>query len=465
MKQIYFLILIVFVPYLIIAELFNIYIPIQLSIIIIVSSLIYFVRQFKKGNIGIVSLLYFIVFTAPFLHLIPYMWIDIESQGEIVWGLVSNPFQFNIEIMNLLGLIASCGMLGMILPTLIYRKKIEQITLFRFGKSMPLILWFIWLVLGLYLSILSAPTDNLLSAAYTTVGSASRDLNVSSAWLLSYIILLYTLYDSLIEQNLYLKKIKKISVFLVITYIIVVLQFFRGDRESIPWILACILLVYYWLPSLKKTKIKMPKVRIFIFSFSIFALSFIVGYARSRISDSVDLYDAASVLSNILVENPELLKGTWTAVLLTPLSVAGEYILFNKPYLFGEDYFNLILSLPPGFVTDIFGYVRPWSLGKGPANEMIYGLGGTHASVLPFRNFGLLGVFFISSIVFYFLMKVDRLVSKKPSMSSIILVATLVTIIPHWVWYGEKNLLNGVIMYLLFLLLYRISISFNNIFK
>ena len=62
-------------------------------------------------------------------------------------------------------------------------------------------------------------------------------------------------------------------------------------------------------------------------------------------------------------------------------------------------------------------------------------------------------------------MKVDRLVSKKPSMSSIILVATLVTIIPHWVWYGEKNLLNGVIMYLLFLLLYRISISFNNIFK
>ena len=81
---------------------------------------------------------------------------------------------------------------------------------------------------------------------------------------------------------------------------------------------------------------------------------------------------------------------------------------------------------------------------------MIYGLGGTHSTVLPFRNFGLLGVFFISSIVFYFLIKVDRLVSKKPSMSSIILVATLVTIIPHWTWYGEKNLLNGVIMYLLF---------------
>lgn len=424
--------------------------------------------MFKNGTIGFVSFLYFIVFTLPFLHLLPYLWIDIQSQGDIVWGLASNPFQFNQEIINLVGLIASCGMIGMVLPTFFFKKQnYEENNLKNTieRKSMPLILWFLWLFLGLFLSVMSAPQESLLDAAYTTSGSMSRDLNVSSAWLLSYIILLFALYDSLIEKNIALRKLKKICVFVVIGYIVLVLQFFRGDRESIPWILACFLMVYYWLPFLKKSNIKISKFKLFILFVLTFSVSFIVGYSRSRVSGSADLFDAINIISNVLVENPELLKGTWTAVLLTPLSVAGEYIIFGKEYLFGKDYFNLILSTPPGFITDIFGYERPWSLGKGPATEMIYGLGGTHASVLPFRNFGLLGVVFITSFFYYLLIKIDKMVLKKPSMPTIILLASIVTIIPHWVWYGEKNLINGLLIYFILLVVYKISVAFKYVYN
>ena len=469
MKKIYLILLIAFIPYIIIAELFSIYIPIEFSSVFILFSFYYFIKLFREDNIGIVSLLYFIVFTVPFLHLIPYIWIDVQSQGEIVWGLASNSFQFNEEIIDLVGVMACCGIAGMILPTFFAGKKNIDISkntkLKIFKKSMPIVVWFFWLFIGLYLSIISAPSDNLLDAAYTTVGSVSRDLNVSSAWLLSYIILLFTLYDSLIEQNKYLRKVKKLSVFTVIIYIILVLQFFRGDRESIPWILACILMLYYWFPYLNKSKIKVPKIKLLIFFISIFAISYVVGFLRSRVSGSADLSDVISVVSTILIENPELLKGTWTAVLLTPLSVAGEHVLYNKPYLFGLDYINLFLSSPPGFITDIFGYERPWSLGKGPANEMIYGLGGTHSSVLPFRNFGLIGITIITYIIFYFLIKVDNLAFRKPSISTIVLLATLVTVIPHWAWYGEKNLLNGLIMYFILLWFYRISVAFKDLGK
>lgn len=469
MKKIIFFLIFIFTLFLIIAELFNVYFSVKYSVIIILVSIVYFIKLFRKKRIGIVSLLFFLVFTLPFLHLIPYLWTDLTVRTDRVWGLVANPFQFNNDIMNLVGMMSTCGMMGMILPTLFIRKKnlhgviSDKSKIVR--KSMPLVLWFIWLVIGLILSIISAPQESVLDAAYTSVGSVSRELNVNSAWLLSYVILLFALYDSLVEKNNYVRKIKKISIFSVIAYIVIILQFFRGDRESIPWLLACVLMIYYWLPFSTNTNFKIPKAKLTIFVTLAFVISVIVGAGRGKISDAGNLSNAASITTNIIKENPELLKGTWTAVLLTPLSSAGDFLTNNKSYLWGEDYLNLILSIPPGFIADMIGYERPWGSGKGPAKEMIYGQGGTHSSVLPFRNFGLLGIIFITSIIFNLVIKLDDVTYRKPSMSSTILLSTIVTILPHWLWYGEKNLLNGLIMFYILLFFYKVSLSFKNITK
>ena len=204
MKKIIFFLIFIFTLFLIIAELFNVYFSVKYSVIIILVSIVYFIKLFRKKRIGIVSLLFFLVFTLPFLHLIPYLWTDLTVRTDRVWGLVANPFQFNNDIMNLVGMMSTCGMMGMILPTLFIRKKnlhgviSDKSKIVR--KSMPLVLWFIWLVIGLILSIISAPQESVLDAAYTSVGSVSRELNVNSAWLLSYVILLFALYDSLVEK-------------------------------------------------------------------------------------------------------------------------------------------------------------------------------------------------------------------------------------------------------------------------
>ena len=66
--------------------------------------------------------------------------------------------------------------------------------------------------------------------------------------------------------------------------------------------------------------------------------------------------------------------------LLTPISIAGDYIYNNYIYDYrlkwGEDYLNLLLSLPPGFLANWLDYVRPLNPMSGPAWEMRYGGGG-----------------------------------------------------------------------------------------
>ena len=239
----------------------------------------------------------------------------------------------------------------------------------------------------------------------------------------------------------------------------VVLQFLRGDRESIPWILAVILLILVWHPYSKGKNRAFPKATLLIVFVVMFAVSSMVGYSRSRISGLNDISSAVNVGLKVFTENPEFFKGTWTAVLLTPLSVAGEYVKVSPHLLYGKDYLNLILSLPPGFLADALNYERPWSLGRGPATEMLYGLGGTHASVLPFRNFGIIGVFIINYWIFDILTKMEKKWYKRPSMKTTLLLPVLITVFPHWLWYGEKNILNGLMMFYILYFGYKISIK------
>ena len=160
-----------------------------------------------------------------------------------------------------------------------------------------------------------------------------------------------------------------------------------------------------------------------------------------------------------------LFTGTWSAVLLTPLSVAGDYIHDRQSLKYGLDYWNLILSTPPGFVSNWFGYVRPWSGDAGPAWDMRYGMGGTHALVLPFRNFSMPGVFIIPAIMSYLICRVEVLTQKRFSVYYLSLVLTLIMVAPHWLWYGEKYITNALIIFLLFMLIYRVMFSIKTLYK
>ena len=144
-----------------------------------------------------------------------------------------------------------------------------------------------------------------------------------------------------------------------------------------------------------------------------------------------------------------LIHGTWSAVLLTPLSVAGDHIYGLLDIKYGKTYIDLFLSTPPGFVADFFGYVRPIDAHAGPAWEMRYGLGGTHAAVVPFMNFRIIGVFLIPALWAYILTNYEKGALYRISVINLSLLGIVVTAAPHWLWYGEKNGFNALVIWLL----------------
>jgi hypothetical protein len=153
------------------------------------------------------------------------------------------------------------------------------------------------------------------------------------------------------------------------------------------------------------------------------------------------------------------LHGTWSAVLLTPLSVAGDHIYGTLPVKSGQTYIDLFLSIVPGFLADAIGFIRPIDSLQGPAWEMRYGIGGVHAVVVPFMNFRMLGVFFVPTFWTFLMVKLERLAMSKTGVVNVSLLAVLVMAVPHWLWYGEKNAINAIIIWLIFRFFYRVSIG------
>ena len=118
--------------------------------------------------------------------------------------------------------------------------------------------------------------------------------------------------------------------------------------------------------------------------------------------------------------------------------------------------------MPPGFLTDAIGYNRPIDAMSGPAWEMRYGMGGTHATVLPFMNFRMIGIFLIPLIWSYIIVKFESFAISKVNASSLSLLTVLVMASPHWLWYGEKNLINAIMLWAAFTFFYKISIGISN---
>jgi hypothetical protein len=153
-------------------------------------------------------------------------------------------------------------------------------------------------------------------------------------------------------------------------------------------------------------------------------------------------------------------KGTWSAVLLTPLSVSGDYLRDRLPLRLGRTYLDLLLSVPPGFLADRLGYERPIDATRGPAHEMRYGIGGTHAVVVPFMNFRMPGVLVIFVIWGWLFAKLEQALcdpGARALVERISAYGITCAIIPHWIWYGEKMLVTGLFIWLILSAIYLLA--------
>jgi hypothetical protein len=450
----------------------GVFFPVWMSVIIFAVVSVMVARARRERQVGWLFFAFWLVYVLPFIHIPAYIGFDFTSSPVIMWGLAVNPYMLQEDIVELTAMIGAVGSLGVGFSLLIcgsIRKNkprthpVSSSALTLSRKTMGLSTWIIWVAAGVFLTILAAPTETMFASAYSDSSSLLAGKNFSSAWMMSYVILTFAFCDALAEKSKARKNVKTVVIMGALAVVVVYFQLMRGDRESLPWVIGLLMVCYH--PAWHPTEIgvaSIPRLRLIAYVVCIAVVSLVVGATRHglvAISPSDAFRIATAVFSSDSGGWGNLLHGTWSAVLLTPLSVAGDDINRLLPLKWGEDYLDLALSIVPGSVADAVGFDRPIDAGRGPAWEMRYGQGGTHATVVPYMNFRMLGVLLSGALSALLVDWIERKATGAKSVSRVSLLVVMIMAIPHWLWYGEKNLLNAIILWGIFSFFYKVSVS------
>ena len=312
------------------------YLPIWLSVISLILVTLFLLRQYRNKRLGVLMLLIWFVYVLPFVHILPYLWFDFDSNPPLLWGLAVNPYMVDKRVITLTAMIGAVGGMGIALGSSLSKRKIQQ-DFFRsehatrqIFPAMPLSLWFIWVGFGVMLSVLSSPQEAIFTAAYTGSKSLLDGANFSSAWMISYVVLTFALCDALFENPAWIKNLKTKVLLATIVWVVVFCQILRGDREFISWVFGLVLLYYYWAASItQRLNFLIPWFKILGGACGLFGISFVLGSIRLMVAGA-SLVDAGALVAELYQSVSfvlaNALSGTWSAVLLTPLSVAGDHM-------------------------------------------------------------------------------------------------------------------------------------------
>jgi len=454
----------------------DVFLPIWASVAIFSGVSLFLWSGYRHKRVGVLILLLWLVYALPFIHVVPYLWFDFANEDPLrlwVWMKV-NPYMLEERIIQLTAMIGAVGGIGFAFgvslngQVIVWDTGLSSNGNQRLVRTLSIPIWMAWVIGGVALSWLASDNDTLFTAGYTGSQSALTGANFDSAWMIAGVLLAFALCDAMLDKNPASRAFKKTVIFWTIAFVVVVLQLLRGDRDLIPFVFGAILIYFYWAaPLTQKRQRQIPWTKVMVGGLVLVVVSSILGATRTSLTEIRDIVQLAGLLADLYESGAigvsSLLYGTWTAVLLTPLSVAGDYINELLPLKLGEDYLNLFLSIPPGFMADAVGYTRPINASTSPAWEMRYGLGGTHAAVLPFMNFRLLGVLVIPALWAYIFTRYEKGAMKRLSVANLALLCTVAMAAPHWLWYGEKNGFNAMVIWMLLTFLYRLSLSLGRI--
>jgi hypothetical protein len=471
--------------------------PLWVSAMLVAASLVSGTVACFKQRIGPITLLAHIILCLPLIHLVPYLIEPPPPNTPLLWGLVPNPYMFDMDTIRLtatIGAVGACAMAGGYLSTSGYFNGFRMAGMTHIGtpRTMPLWLTVLVVAVALTLAVVSAPRSTIFEAVYTGEGSLADRINFNSAWLVSCAILLLVLADAFVDPLLTRSKIKVAITLLGSLYFVLWLQFARGDRETLFFVFALGYLTYIWgAPHLTRSK---TTAVIRTLSVVGVLLTLAAGVAiqkyryelapnaaalpkppEDRMPTAAPSASAPSPTGQAAPAAPrvpgtlfksldmKIPSGTWSGVLLTTLSIAGDEVRGTLGRAWGRTYLDVVLSLPPGFVADWIGYKRPIDAKSGPAHTYKYGIGGSHAVVVPMMNFGILGVLFILALAGLFIGVAEKRSSDpaaNPRLAGgIFLQGMLITILPHWLWYGEKNFVTAAALWALLFALYALLIN------
>jgi hypothetical protein len=433
--------------------------PVGYSVALMITALIYYLWKFRQKHIGILGLYCFIIFFSPFIHVISYSFTEDFQVNPFVLG---NLTLYDEKVIQLAAMIGATSAIGAAFSVSFFNKKKDYFFQSFFDKSkltvrtLPLPLWFFWFFFGLLFFVGTIPVGgSMFKLEYHLHTDGILDLFPSSMFI-SYIVIIFLFVDSFLDFKSKLQRLTK-KLFLLLIIFFIIKSISTGTREASSLIFSIIIFYYIWAKSFINNKIHKPEFKkIFFFIIIIFLIFEIIGYLRHALigANLEDIVDLLSIYSKL----EYLTQGPWSPILKNVLSVAEDYIE-DIPFKLGKDYYNLFISIPPSFVSDFFNYDRPITGFTGPAFELRYGHGGSHGTVLPFRNFGLAGVFFISAICFSIILYLEKICTRNLSVVRLSFLCTLVFVMPFFLWYSEKVFISCFLILLLLSFIYQISLT------
>lgn len=290
---------------------------------------------------------------------------------------------------------------------------------------------------------LTAPTETIFEGRYALDQSKStaEQISFSGLVLIVQITFLALALDHTRTQGRE-RLPKGVALGLALAFYIIVLQFLRGDREATTMLLA--LGVLYAVKPFSGARVSDLSgkgiARLLALALAVFAAAAFIGMIRSSLSASGEVLVLAEVLGDVFYNS-------WTATITTVLGAAAIDANGQMELLLGQTYVELAQSLLPGGVYETLGVERPLSGSTGPAWWFMgLSLGGTHVTVVPFMNYGILGVALVLFVYGFFVGSIERLAFNMPSPIWQLSYLSAFAVLPHWFWYGDLYCVRAIMI-------------------
>jgi len=410
----------------------GLHVPLSISVLIIwVVTFGFLVSGGGFAGLALLPRWMVILYFLPIAPLIENVFSDLPSYGSLMPMIFS--LTTDTEVVQQVAAIAAVGLCAFVSGMSVARLTRRTSTKLRGDEGTVGALFFVTvMVSATALVLLTLPSTTIIQQAYSDVTSGEAkpllDLRFSGAGFLVYMFLFAGLIDFDAERNRTRRTIKQVAWGLCFVALIGA-NALRGVRNPIGLVVA---VFAWWLVRLHKHR-RLTLRR----ALSLFAVASLVIVSASemdnlRVHLATGMYQPFEGLAQWSYSQQAWMGATWSLFGLSDSFLSGTFSLQH-----GQTYLDYALSLPPSIIANAVGYQRPISDSVNPAWWFQgYTVGGMHPTVVPFANFGILGVLVVMTMVGWVIGRVEEFSSRDDFASQLFYGSAFVGSL-FWFWYGD----------------------------
>lgn len=344
------------------------------------------------------------------------------------------PLTTDKAIVSLVATIGACGSAALCFGFVLARRPSARPPV-EFPNGAPTVgtLFFSTAVIAAAIALwLTLPSTTILQHAYSEVTDGTArpllDIKFSGVGFLVYVVQFAALLDLTEERHATRRRLKRIA-WISSFAIVVITNLLRGGRNPVGLVVA--VLMFYLLRSYRQHGIS-PRRWVNLAIGAVVTLAILTELDSLRIHLVDGSYQPFEGIKEWAFTRQTWMGATWSLFGLSDSYLSGSFSLQR-----GNTYLNYLLSLPPSILANIVGYERPITDSANPAWWFQgYTVGGLHPTVVPFANFGLVGVGIVMSFTGWFLGRIELLVNDLRFRSQLLYGAAYIGSL-FWFWYGD----------------------------